>query len=73
MSELLTDFELKKLTGRPQKSRQIEWLKKEGIPFRVSATGHPVVTWSAVNGKLAPAASVAAPAPAKWRSKALEA
>lgn len=70
MSELLEPSELRKLTGRPQKSKQIEWLRKEGIPFRVSATGHPVVTWSAVNGK--PAAPVAAPAPAQWTPRAME-
>jgi len=43
--------ELKKLTGRDQKSRQIEWLRREAIPFRVNATGHPVVTWAAVHGQ----------------------
>ena len=47
----LTDAELQRLTGRSHKSKQIEWLRAEGIPFRVSATGHPVVTWLAVDGK----------------------
>lgn len=70
MSELLEPSELRKLTGRPQKSKQIDWLRKEGIPFRVNATGHPVVTWSAVNGK--PAAPAPAPAPEQWRPRALE-
>jgi hypothetical protein len=45
----LTDDELRQLTGRPQKSRQIAWLRNNGIPFRVNATGHPVVTRSAID------------------------
>lgn len=47
----LDDPDLRKLTGRKFKSKQIAWLRKEGIPFRVSATGHPVVTWAAVDGR----------------------
>lgn len=58
----LDDAELRQLTGRGQKSRQIAWLRAEGIPFRVSATGHPVVTWAAVLGRQEAAA--AAPQPA---------
>ena len=46
----LDDEHLVKLTGRRRKSKQIEWLRSEGMPFRVSATGHPVVTWRAVEG-----------------------
>lgn len=53
----LDDGELRKLTGRAYKSRQIEWLRSEGIPFRVSATGHPVVTWAAVEGRREAAAA----------------
>jgi hypothetical protein len=47
----LDDAAVRKLTGRAYKSRQIEWLRSEGIPFRVNATGHPVVTWAAVEGR----------------------
>jgi hypothetical protein len=47
----LDDGELHRLTGRSQKSRQIEWLRAAGVPFRVNATGHPVVTRAAVEGK----------------------
>lgn len=47
----LEDSDLLRLTGRHQKSRQIEWLRREGISFRVSATGHPVVLWTAINEK----------------------
>lgn len=52
MSDLfLTDEEIVTLTGRRLKSKQIEWLKLQGIPFRTNATGHPVVTRSTIDGK----------------------
>jgi Domain of unknown function (DUF4224) len=69
MSELgafLEDSDLKRLTGRHQKSRQIEWLRTAGIPFRVSATGHPVVLWAAIRDKRTPASEA-------WQPRALEA
>lgn len=47
----LSPDELRQLTGRKPKSLQIAWLRTEGIPFRVNATGHPVVTWAAVEGR----------------------
>lgn len=50
-SGFLSDEDLHRLTGRRQKTRQIEWLRGAGVPFRVSATGHPVVTWAAVEGR----------------------
>lgn len=51
----LDDAALAQLTGWKLKSRQIRWLKAEGIPFRVNATGHAVVTWAAVEGRQAAA------------------
>lgn len=51
----LDDAALAQLTGWKLKSRQITWLRTEGIPFRVSATGHAVVTWAAVEGRQAAA------------------
>lgn len=52
MSDMFLDgAELQRLTARRFKSKQIEWLRKEGIPFRVSATGHPVVTRGAIEGR----------------------
>ena len=47
----LEDDELAKLTGRRFKSKQIEWLRRKGLPFHVSATGHPVVLRSVVEGR----------------------
>lgn len=53
-SLFLTDEELTQLTGRKMKSLQKAWLKAQGIPFRVSATGHPVVTRAAILGQPQP-------------------
>jgi len=47
----LEDDELAKLTGYKFKSKQIEWLRAAAIPFRVNATGHPVVTRGAIEGR----------------------
>lgn len=47
----LEDDEIARLTGRKMKGLQIETLRHMGIPFFVNATGHPVVTRSAVEGK----------------------
>jgi hypothetical protein len=39
------------LTNRKAKGKQIDILRRMGIPFFVNSTGHPVVTRSAVEGK----------------------
>lgn len=67
MSQFLEPPELVKLTGRHHKSKQISWLRTEGVAFRVNATGHPVVTWDAVNGM-----SAKNPEPQGWRPRVLE-
>jgi hypothetical protein len=71
MSEdrLLDEAALARLTGRRQKSRQIEWLRAEGLPFRVNATGHPVVTWAAVEGR--PDVEQTPPAGAGWTPRVI--
>ncbi len=66
---LLGDADLVQLTGRKQKSRQIEWLRDAGIPFRINATGHPVVTWTAVEGRQAE--PEAAPQPKGWSPRVI--
>jgi len=43
--------ELRMLTGRKLKSKQIQWLRGEGIPFRINALGHPVVTRATVENR----------------------
>jgi Domain of unknown function (DUF4224) len=65
-SAFLEDPDLKRLTGRHQKSRQIEWLRSAGIPFRVNATGHPVVLWAAIRDKRVATSEA-------WQPRALEA
>lgn len=47
----LNGEELIKLTGRKMKSKQIAALLDMGVPFRVNASGHPVVTKSAIEGR----------------------
>ena len=47
----LNDAELAKLTGFKIKSKQIVRLRAQGIPFQVNASGHPVVTRAAVEGR----------------------
>ncbi len=50
MSLFLEDDQIARLTGRKTKTKQIEWLRREGIPFRVNARGHPIVTRSVIEG-----------------------
>lgn len=50
-SAFLDDNDLKTLTGRATKSKQIEALRKMGVAFRVNALGKPVVCVSAVEGR----------------------
>lgn len=47
----LESKEIADLTGRKMKGKQIEALRHMGMPFFVNATGHPVVTRSAIEGK----------------------
>lgn len=47
----MSDEDIEKLTGKKQKSQQIAQLRKMGIPFFINASGHPVVTVAAVEGK----------------------
>lgn len=65
----LTDEQLATLTGWKLKSRQIQWLRTQGIPFRVNATGHPVVTRAAVEGRQEAAAT--AQQPAGWQPRVI--
>jgi hypothetical protein len=44
----LTDDELRRMTGTPQKGRQAEWLRANGVEFRLSLGGRPIVTRSAI-------------------------
>ena len=43
MSAFLTPADLRQLTGYTKPSKQIEWLRRNGVPHLVNARGHPVV------------------------------
>jgi len=49
----LTQDELVELTGRRIKSKQIEALRRMGLPFHVNAVGKPVVSAAAIEGRKA--------------------
>ncbi|MFZ6712041.1 DUF4224 domain-containing protein [Undibacterium sp. TC9W] len=51
MSTFLPADEVRILTGKSWKSKQIEALKKMRIAFFVNALGYPIVTKTAVEGK----------------------
>lgn len=46
MSGFLSVDELRTLTGSPQKSRQVKWLRARRIRHYVNPAGHPVVAWA---------------------------
>jgi len=58
----LTKEELAILTGRRIKSKQIEALRRMGLPFQVNACGHPVVAVATIEGRR----EVAAPVKPRW-------
>lgn len=51
MAMFLTPDELTELTGRKIKSKQIEALRRMGLPFHVNASGKPVVPAAAIEGR----------------------
>jgi hypothetical protein len=63
----LTRAQLRELTGAATRARQINVLKRNGVPFIVNAAGWPVVTVSAVEGRRE------APAPQGWVPRILAA
>lgn len=69
MSDMfLTQDEIVILTGRPQKSRQIEQLRKMGVPFYVNAIGRPIVARAIIEGRKE---KVEPPKP-RWEPEALK-
>lgn len=50
LQTFLDAAELVTLTGRKLKTHQIRALRQMGIPFFINATGHAVVTRSAIEG-----------------------
>lgn len=49
-SLFLTPDEMHHWSGRKHKAKQIEWLRLEGIPFRVAMDGRPRVLRKALEG-----------------------
>lgn len=47
----LTAEEIRQLTGRAQKARQVEWLRAAGVPFYINAAGHPIVARAVIEGR----------------------
>jgi hypothetical protein len=52
MEAFLNNAEVAQLTGRKMKGRQIDALRKMGIPFFVNAIGRAVVARCAVEGRM---------------------
>lgn len=46
----LSQAEIETLTGRKTKSKQIESLRRMGLPFFVNACGRPVIARSVIEG-----------------------
>lgn len=59
MGMFLTADDLAELTGRKIKSKQIEALRRMGLPFHVNAAGKPVVPVAAIEGRKQVAAAAA--------------
>lgn len=51
----LSDAQIRHLTGCAHKARQVEQLRKMGLPFWVNARGQAIVTRAAVEGRPVPA------------------
>lgn len=51
MGMFLSADNLVELTGRRLKSKQIEALRRMGLPFHVNAVGKPVVAAAAIEGR----------------------
>ncbi|MGV2292091.1 DUF4224 domain-containing protein [Trinickia sp. YCB016] len=67
----LSPFELAVLTGRKVKSKQIEALRRMGVPFFVNACGRAVVARSAIEGRGDVVARVGNSAHSSWSPSVL--
>jgi hypothetical protein len=46
----LTPRELRELTGKAQKAKQVEQLRRMAVPHYLNASGHPVVARAVIEG-----------------------
>jgi len=67
-SVFLDPDDIRRLTGRGQKSKQAKVLRDRGIPFYLNASGQPVVARAVVEGDDRKEASAA---PQAWRPAVL--
>lgn len=51
MSTFLPSAALFELTGRKHKTKQIEALRRMGLPFWINALGKPVVSCAVIEGR----------------------
>lgn len=65
MSMFLNADDLVEYTGRAQKSKQIEALRRMAVPFTVNALGRPVVARAVVEGRQ----QIPKPPAPKWQPK----
>ena len=65
--DILSKEALEKLTGWKQSKKQIEQLRKQGIPFCINGRNKPVVLSSALNGGNAKTPKIKA----KWAPSAI--
>lgn len=68
----LEEDEVAVLTGRKFKSRQVDQLRRMGVPFFVNALGRAIVARAAIEGRGMPAAA-SAPPKQPWVPKVLKA
>ncbi|MBR7973937.1 DUF4224 domain-containing protein [Burkholderia vietnamiensis] len=62
----LSSVELALLTGRKIKSKQVEALRRMGVPFFVNACGRAVVARSAIEGRTSVSGRSDSGAPSGW-------
>ena len=46
----LTANELRDLTGKAQKAKQVAQLRRMAIPYYLSASGHPIIARAVIEG-----------------------
>ena len=68
----LSEDDVATLTGAKTKSKQIQVLRRNGVPFFVNAAGRPVVARVAVEGGAPKGASKAAEPQRAWVPRVLQ-
>jgi hypothetical protein len=63
-SQFLSAEDIKTLTGRKNKTQQIEWLRNNGVQHYINMAGRPVVPKTAISGIQQPASKQAGWKPA---------